>query len=59
MGDLVTDSHRSLARCRDHFTQLLNTHGTNEFRQKEMHTAEPLMPEPNAFELEMAAEKLR
>jgi hypothetical protein len=58
-GDLVTDTHRSLARYRNHFSQLLNAHGTNEFWQTEMHTAEPLEPEPNAFEVEMAGDKLK
>jgi hypothetical protein len=59
MGDLVTDSHRSLGRWRNHFSQLLNAHGTNAIRQTEMHKAEPLVPKPNAFEIEMAAENLR
>jgi len=31
----------------------------NGIRQTEIHTAEPLVPEPNAFELEMAIEKLK
>jgi hypothetical protein len=48
-----------LARWRNHFSQLLNIHGVNDVRQTEVHTAEPLMPEPSAFEVEMAIEKLR
>jgi hypothetical protein len=31
----------------------------NDVRQTEMHTAEPLMPEPSAFVFEMAIEKLK
>jgi hypothetical protein len=31
----------------------------NYVRQTEMHTAEPLVPEPSAFEVEMALEKLK
>ena len=58
-GDLVTDSYRSLARYRKHFFQLLNAHWANEFWQTEMHTAEPIVPVPNASEVEMAAEKLK
>jgi regulator of sirC expression with transglutaminase-like and TPR domain len=37
----------------------LNARGANEFWQTEMHTAEPLVPEQNVFEYEMAAEKLK
>jgi hypothetical protein len=58
-GDLVADSHSILARWRDHFSQLLNIHGVNDVRQTEVHTAEPLVPEPSAFEVEMAIEKLK
>jgi hypothetical protein len=31
----------------------------SDVRQKEIHTAEPLVPEPNAFEVEMAIEVLK
>jgi len=58
-GDLVTDCHRILARWRNHFSQLLTVHGVNDARQTEVHTAEPLVPEPSAFEVEMAIEKLK
>jgi hypothetical protein len=34
-------------------------HGVNDVRQTEIHTAEPLVPEANAFEVEMATEKLK
>jgi hypothetical protein len=57
-GDLVADSHNILARWRNHFSQLLNIHGVNDVRQTEVHTVEPLVPEPSAFEVEMAIEKL-
>jgi len=58
-GDLVADSHRIMARWRNHFSQLLNVHGVNVVRQTETHTAEPLVPEPSAFEDELATEKLK
>jgi hypothetical protein len=58
-GDLVTDSHTILGRWTNHFTQLLNLHGVHDVRQREIHTAEPLVPEPSVFEFEMAIEKLR
>jgi hypothetical protein len=38
------------------FLKLLNVHGGNDFRQIEIHTAEPLVPEPSDFE--MGIEKL-
>jgi len=49
-GVLVTDSHSILARWRNHFFQLLNIPGVNDVRHTEIHTAEPLVPEPSAFE---------
>ena len=58
-GDLVTYPHSILARWRQHFSQLLNVDGVNDVRQTEIHTAEPLVPEPRAFEVEMAIEKLK
>jgi len=48
-----------LARWRNYFSQLLNVHGVNDVRKTEIHTAEPLVPEPSAFEVEMAIEKLK
>jgi hypothetical protein len=48
-----------LARWRNHVSQLFNVHGVNDVRQTEINTAEPLVPEPNAFEVEMAGEKLK
>ena len=56
---MVADSHRILARKRNYFSQLLNVHGVNDDRQTEIHTIEPLVPEPSAFEVEMATEKLK
>jgi hypothetical protein len=38
---------------------LLNVHGDNDVKKTEIHTAEPLVPEPSAFEFEMATEKLK
>ena len=58
-GDLVADSHNILARWRNHFSQLLNIQGINDVWQTEMHTAEPLVSEPSAFQVELAIEKLK
>ena len=46
-GDLVADSHSTVARWRNYF----NVHGFKDVGQAEIHTAEPLVPEPRASEL--------
>jgi hypothetical protein len=58
-GDLVADFHSILAGWRNYFSQLLNVHGDNDIRPTEIHTAEPPVPEPNAFEVEVVIEKLK
>jgi hypothetical protein len=35
----------------------LNVHGVNDIRQREIHTVEPLVPKPSAFEVELDIEK--
>ena len=50
-GDLVVDSHSIAARWRNYFSQLFNVQGVKDVGQAEIHTAEPLVPEPSAFEL--------
>ena len=55
--DLVADSHSNLARWRNYFSLILNVHGINDVRQTEIHTAEPLVAEPSASEVELAIEK--
>jgi hypothetical protein len=37
----------------------LNIYGVSEARQTEIHTVEPIVPEPSAFEFEMAFGKLK
>ena len=46
-GDLVPDSYSILVRWMNHFSQLLNVHVINDVWQTEIHTAEPLVPEPS------------
>jgi hypothetical protein len=58
-GDLIADSHSTMAMWRNHYSQLLNVHGVSEVRQAEIHTAEPLVPEASALEFELAIEKLK
>jgi len=40
-------------------SQLFNLHGVKDVRQAEIHTAEPLVPEPSAAEVELAIGKLK
>ena len=58
-GDLVTDSHRILAKWRNHFSQLMNAYDVNDVRLTETHTAEPPVPEPSVFGGELAIVKLK
>ena len=37
----------------------MNVHGVNDVRQTEIHTTEHLVPQPSAFEVEMAIEELK
>jgi len=56
-GDLVADSHSIVARWRNYLSQLFNVHGVKDVQQAGIHTAEPLVPEPNASEVELAIDK--
>jgi hypothetical protein len=44
---------------KNYFSQLLNVHRVSDVRQIEIHTAEPLVPEPSPFEVEIAIAKLK
>ena len=55
----MADSHSIVARWRNYFSQLYNVHGVKYVRQAEIHTAEPLVPEPSAAEVELAIDKLK
>ena len=57
--DLVADSHRFTARWRKYFSQILNAHWFSNVRQAEIHTAEPLVPEPSGLEVELSIEELK
>jgi hypothetical protein len=38
---------------------VLNVHGVHDVRQMDIHTAEPLVPEPSLVEVEIATGKLK
>ena len=58
-GDLVADYHSIVARWRNYFSQLFNMHGVKDVGQAEIHTAQPLVPDPSASEFELAIDKLK
>jgi hypothetical protein len=58
-GDLVAESHSLLARYRQSFSQLLNVHWVTDVKQTVIHTAEPLVSEPSASDVDLAIEKLK
>jgi hypothetical protein len=49
--NLLADSH-ILNRWKNYFSQLLNVHRASDARQIEIHSAEPLVSDPNPFEFE-------
>jgi hypothetical protein len=57
-GDTVADSQSILARWRNQL-KLFNINGVNDVRHTELHTAEPLVTEPSAFEVDLAIKKLK
>jgi hypothetical protein len=57
--DLLADCRSILARWRNNFSQILNIRSFNDVRLNKIRSAEPLVPEPSAFEVEMAVEDLR
>ena len=55
---MFADPQSILAGWRNYFSQLLNLRGVNDVSQTEIHTAEPLVSEQSAFEVELSIEKL-
>jgi hypothetical protein len=49
--NLLADSHCTLNRWKNCMFQLLNAHRFSDVRQIEIHTAEPLVPDPSPFEI--------
>jgi hypothetical protein len=58
-GDLLADSHNILNSWKNYFSQLLNVHRVSNVRQIEIHTAEPIVPEPSPFEVKVAISELK
>jgi hypothetical protein len=58
-GDLLAGSHNILNKWKNYFSQQLIVHKVSDVRQMEIHTANPLVPEPSSFEAETAVAKLK
>jgi hypothetical protein len=58
-GNLLADPQSILNRWKNFFNQVLNVHGVHNVRQKDIQTAEPLVPEPSLVEVEIAIGKLK
>jgi hypothetical protein len=55
-GDLLADSHNILNRWMNFFPQLLDVHRVSDVRQIEVHTAEPLVPDPRLMRVKLLLE---
>jgi hypothetical protein len=58
-GNLIADHQNVLSRWKNFFNQVLNVHGVHDVRQMDIHTVEPLVPEPNFVKVEIAIGKLK
>jgi hypothetical protein len=58
-GNMLADSRSVLNRWTNFFNQVLNIYGVHNVRQMDIHTAEPLVPEPSLVEVEIAIGKLK
>jgi hypothetical protein len=57
-GNLLADPLSVLNRWKNVFNQVLNVHGVHDVRQMDIHTAEPLVPEPSLVKVEIAIGKV-
>jgi hypothetical protein len=57
-GNLPVDPQNVLNKWKNFFNQVLNVHGVHDVRQMDIHTAEPLVPEPSLVKVEIAIGKL-
>jgi hypothetical protein len=55
--NLLADPQSVLNRWKNFFNQMLNVHGVHGVKQKDIHTAETLVPEPSLVKVEIAIEK--
>jgi hypothetical protein len=53
-GDLIADSNNILNMWKQYYSQLLKVQSVSDARQIEIHTAEPLVPDPSSFKVEIS-----
>jgi hypothetical protein len=58
-GDLLANFRNILNRWKNYYSHLLNVHGVSDVRQIEIHTAEPLVPDPGPLEVQIAIAKMK
>jgi hypothetical protein len=58
-GNVIEDPQNFLNRWKNFFSQMLNVHGLHDVRQMDIYTAEPLVPEPSLFDVEIAIGNLK
>jgi hypothetical protein len=58
-ANLLADPQSVLNRWKNFFNQVLNILGVHDVRQMDIHTAEPLVPEPSLVEVEIAIGQLK
>jgi hypothetical protein len=58
-GNLLVDLQSVLNRWKNFFNQVPNVHAVHNVRQMDIHTAEPLVPEPSLLEVAIAIGKLK
>jgi hypothetical protein len=58
-GDLLSVSYNIWNRWKNYSSLLLNVNRVSGVRQIEIHTAEPVVPDPSFFEVEVAIAKLK
>jgi hypothetical protein len=57
--DLLADSNSILHRWKNCFSQLLNVRRVSDIGQIGIHRADPLVPDPSPFEVEIVIAKLK
>jgi hypothetical protein len=58
-GNLIADPQNVLNRWKHFFNQMLNVHGVHDVRNMDIHTVEPLVPEPSLIEVEIPIRELK
>jgi hypothetical protein len=58
-GNLVTNPHSVLNRWNNFFNQVLNVHWVHDVKHIDIHTAQPLVPEPSLVKVKIAIGKMK